>query len=223
MQHNIIVHPLVKGGKRKIEVDGVLFESRNEMMNFYNLCENDIYQFKKNYGYEEAISMAIEYRKKQDIKNKKRHENSWKNFEEYVQKSNAKKEKAKFTYWGKTFRDFKECVQYCEKYFFDDEYFSYRVSWERYSVLNADAIKTQAKKKNIPLQKQLNYTLKRKILNGKKARTYDKKYAYCYFNTEEKAIKYLSYKVNDSVHYVGQVNNRIKHIVRYVPKGGINK
>lgn len=216
--HNVVIHSYKTGGKRQIEVDGVLYESRNAMMAAYKLCESDIYQFKKTYSYEEAISLAIEYRKGQEKKKadaRKRHE-------EEKAKHITRQKKMGFTYYGRTFKTFSDCVHYCEDRFLKDieqeNGIQQEYSYYRWCKLNVDSIKASAKRNNRSLKEQLTFTIKRKFLNERKIRSINPKYAFCYFNTKEKAMKYCStYKVNDSVCFRAEVDGRGKYVVRYIP------
>lgn len=202
MRHNVALHEYAKGGKRKITVDGVTYNSRTDMLNAYDLTESTINRFKRKYSLsqEDAISKAIDYRAGQIQKYIEINERKEKEYQIRKEKAEAKK----FTFRDKTYRDFSHCCSHYQ---------------EKYDIpVCSTKIRKNAKRYSISLQEELDKEIK--IQLRKKIRRniqYDKR-GHIQVNTKEKAdaiIKCLGDRIINYYTIEYRNSHATAHIIRY--------
>lgn len=174
-RHQVILGDYKKGGKRKITVDGVVYDSRVDMIVAFGLSESTIYKFKSEYGLtqEEAISEAIDYRIQQDAKLEAIREKQELARKLEEEKRQRKAKEREFVFRGNTYESFTKCCWH------------YHIKFDIW--INHDSIKQTAKRNNEPLQDALERSIKRNLKKKYHNKIKHSQYGRVYFNTEEKA------------------------------------
>lgn len=188
LMHKVIIHDYKKGGKRKYTIDGITYDSRNAMMEKFNLCESTINRFKRelNLSMEDAVSYAIDYRQAQDKKLYEAREKNRQIQEEQARKRSLKAEKNQFVFRGNVYSSFIICCRHYEKKF---------NIW-----INDSSIKTRAKANGVSLQEQFEKTIKRLLRKRfRDMHRENKRYGILLVNTKEKADRYAKLLGEDRI------------------------
>jgi len=188
MMHEVIIHDYQKGGKRKYTVDGITYDSKNAMMENFNICESTIYRFKREFNLspEDAVSYAIDYRQSQDKKMFEVRKKNRQIQEEQERKRKLKAERNKFVFRGNTYKSFNACCSHYHKKF---------DIW-----INNSSVKIRAKANGVSLQEQFEKTIKRLLRKRfRDVHRENKRYGILLVNTKEKADRYAKLLGEDRI------------------------